>query len=336
MLKFILYAVTFNTLGRLPLRFLYALMGATAWLAYYLVPGVRRNILENLRQAVPQVSEAERRRAAKRVLRNVALYYADVAHLPRMDLRQFFEQRFVFHGLDERLRPAIAEGKGVIILSAHYGNPELAVQGLAHVGIHVFALTEPVHPRVSKLMDRFRASKGHTFGPVTRGNVKRVFQALKRGGVVALMGDRDIHGPKEVLPFFGVPTLMPTGPIEVGLRTGAPVLPCFSARKSKYVIEAWVEEPLKMERTGDFEADVRSAMREYIERLERRLRDDPGQWAVIERIWDGVEVGAQKSEGGTRRPEVRSRTSEGGVDGRQAAEPGEPETEVVAGEPGDG
>ena len=44
-----------------------------------------------------------------------------------------------------------------------------------------------------------------TFGPVNRGNVKRVFQTLKRGGVVALMGDRDIEGPKEALPFFGVP-----------------------------------------------------------------------------------------------------------------------------------
>jgi len=297
MLKFLLYYVTFHTLGRLPLPFLYTLMGSTAWLAYHLAPGARRNIDDNLRHVMPQASEDERRSAAKQVLRNVALYYADVARLPRMDLREFFERRFVFQGLDEYLRPAIAEGKGVIILGAHCGNPELAVQSLAHLGIPVFALTEPVHPRVSKLMDEFRASKGHTFGPVNRGNVKRVFQTLKRGGVVALMGDRDIEGPKEALPFFGEPTLMPTGPIDVGLRTGAVILPSFSARKSKYVIEAWVEEPLALKRTGDLQADVRAAMLEYIGRLERRLRADPGQWAVLERIWDGEEeVGGQKSK----------------------------------------
>ena len=286
MLKFLLYWITFHTLGRLPLSFLYSLMGATAWVAYHLAPGVRRNIHDNLRHVMPDAAERQVRRAAKQVLRNVALYYADVAHLPRLDLARFFEERFVFHGLDEHLRPAIAEGDGVIILSAHYGNPELGVQALAQVGIHVFALTEPVHPRMSKLMDEFRASKGHTFGPVSRGNVKRVFQTLKRGGVVALMGDRDIEGPKEMLPFFGVPALMPTGPIEVGLRTGATVLPCFCIRKSKYVLEAWVEEPLRLERTGDFEADVRMAMLEYIERLEARLRAHPGQWVVLEKIWD--------------------------------------------------
>jgi KDO2-lipid IV(A) lauroyltransferase len=305
MLKFVLYWTTFHTLGRMPLPFLYALMSATASVAYRLAPEIRRNIDENLRHVRPEASERERRSAAKRILRNVALYYADVAHLPRMDLKHFFEKRLIFHGLDEYLRPAIAQGKGVIILSAHYGNPELAVQALAHLDIPVFALTEPVHPRMSRLMDEFRASKGVTFEPVSVGSVKRVFQTLKRGGVVALMGDRDIEGPKEAMPFFGVPTLMPTGPIEVGLRTGAAVISCFCIRRSKYVLEAWVEEPLEMKQTGDFHEDVHAGMMEYIERLEARLRADPGQWAVIEAIWDGkteaaegrkAGVGSQKSK----------------------------------------
>jgi lauroyl/myristoyl acyltransferase len=313
MLKFILYWATFNTLGRLPLPVLYGVLGAVAAIAYRLAPGPRRNIDANLRHVMPEASDAKRRSVAKRILRNVSLYYADVAHLPRMDLKEFFEKRFVFQGLDEHLRPAIARGKGAIILGAHMGNPELAIQAMAHIGIHVFALTEPVHPRVSKLMDRHRASQGLTFAPVSVGSVKRVFQTMKRGGVVALMGDRDIEGPKERLPFFGVPTLMPTGPIEVGLRTGAPILPCFCARKSKYVIEAWVEAPLVLNRSDDFEADVRAGMIEYIERLEARLRADPGQWAVIEAIWnDAEEVAGQDTQ-------IR-----------------EGKSEVAAGEPGDG
>jgi KDO2-lipid IV(A) lauroyltransferase len=304
MLKFFLYWIAFHTLGRLPLPFLYALMSATAWVAYYLLPGVRRNIRDNLRHVMKHAPQSEIDRAARSVLRNVALYYADVAHLPHMDLARFFDERLVFHGLDEYLRPAIAEGKGVIILSAHYGNPELAVQALAHLEITVFALTEPVHPRVSKLMDAFRASKGITFEPVNVGSVKRVFQTLKRGGVVALMGDRDIEGPKEELPFFGVPALLPTGPIEVGLRTGAAVLPCFCIRKSKYVIEAWVEKPLRLTQTGNAAEDTRAGMLEYLERLEQRLRAEPGQWAVLEKIWHGEEQGGQRSGPDVEKTEV--------------------------------
>jgi lauroyl/myristoyl acyltransferase len=119
------------------------------------------------------------------------------------------------------------------------------------------------------------------------------------------MGDRDIEGPKKAMTFFGVQTLMPTGPIEVGLRTGAAVIPCFCARKSKFVIEAWVEKPLEMAQTGDFQADVRAAMTEYIGRLQTRLRADPSQWAVIEAIWDGeAEVGREGGDVSEEKSEV--------------------------------
>jgi KDO2-lipid IV(A) lauroyltransferase len=118
------------------------------------------------------------------------------------------------------------------------------------------------------------------------------------------MGDRDIEGPKEPMPFFGETTLMPTGPIEVALRTGVPVLPCFCVRKSKYVIEAWVEEPLQLRQTGDSYSDVYAGMMEYIQRLEARLRADPGQWAVIERIWDGAPKHEPAASLAGERPEV--------------------------------
>jgi KDO2-lipid IV(A) lauroyltransferase len=111
-------------------------------------------------------------------------------------------------------------------------------------------------------------------------------KTLRSGGAVALMGDRDIEGPKQRLPFFGVDTWMPTGPIEVALRTGAVVVPCFSARQNNYVIVADMEEPLKLVRTSDFDADVRAGQLEYLARLERRLSADPGQWMVLEAIWD--------------------------------------------------
>ena len=79
---------------------------------------------------------------------------------------------------------------------------------------------------------------------------------------------------------------MPTGPIEVALRTAATVVPSFCARRDRYTIEAHLEEPLELKRSGDLEEDVRLGALAFLERLERRLRADPGQWAVLEAIWD--------------------------------------------------
>ena len=229
---------------------------------------------------------------ARRIFRNVALYYVDLARMPYTDTHHLFYKRMDVHGLEENLLPAVANGKGVIMLGAHCGNPELAGQGLIPVGVKVFALTEPLDPpALSRLLDRMRSSRGHTFEPVSISNVKRMIKTLRSGGIVALMGDRDIEGPKQRLPFFVIETWMPTGPIEVALRTGATVIPSFTARRDDYFIEAYMEKPLDLQRTDDFKADVRAGALAYLARLERFLRADPGRWLILERIWEAQPAG---------------------------------------------
>ena len=288
MWKFILFKVSLHTLGRLPLPLLYGLISVLADLVYVFSPKPRRNVWDNLRHVMPAgTPKGQMRATARQVFRNVALYYADLLHMSRMDMDDFFHHRFVFHGFHEHLLPSVRAGKGVIILGAHYGNPELAAQGLIPLGVRVLALTEPLKPAsLSRFVDRLRSGPGHIFLPVSIGSVKRVMQTLESGGVVALMADRDIRGPKALLPFCGRETLMPTGPIEVALRTGATVIPAFNIRRRNYTIEAYLEEPLELQRTGDMEADIRAGALRFLERLERHLHADPGQWAVLEAIWE--------------------------------------------------
>jgi KDO2-lipid IV(A) lauroyltransferase len=287
MLRYALFWLTFGTIGRLPTRILYAAFGIVAEFVYIVAVHSRHGVWDNLRHVVPaNTPKQEIRRMARQIFRNVALYYVDLARMPYTDTHHLFYERMTTHGLEENLLPAVAGGNGVIMLGAHCGNPELAGQGLIPLGIRVFALTEPLDPpALSRLLDRARSSRGHTFAPVSIGNVKRVIKTLRSGGTVALMGDRDIEGPKQRLPFFGVDTWMPTGPIEVALRTGATVIPSFSARGDGYFLEAHIEEPLELSRTDDFEADVRAGTLAFLARLERFLRADPGRWLVLEPIW---------------------------------------------------
>ena len=87
---------------------------------------------------------------------------------------------------------------------------------------------------------------------------------------------------------MGAETYMPTGPIEVALRTGAIVIPAFCLRRRER-FDAYAELPLELERTGDSEADARRGEMLFLERFEKWLREEPGQWAVLERVWDAVE-----------------------------------------------
>ncbi len=287
MLKYLVFWFVFRVLGWLPLSALYWIADVAAAIGYRLAPRSRESVLDNLRHAMPDASDSALADAAKAVFRSVAYYYADLAHLPHMNVQRFHDERLIHHGVDERMRPVLASGRGAVMLSAHFGNPELVTQAMAVLGIPVLAVTERVEPeRLAELLESVRSSHGLEFRPVGVGAAKRVIQMLKSRGSVALMGDRDIEGPRMMLPFFGVETWMPTGPVEVGLRTGAAIFPSFCVRRERYKIEAFLEDEIVIERTDDLQADVRVVMLKYIERLEWWIRKEPGEWAVFERIWE--------------------------------------------------
>ncbi len=289
MWKYILFLIAIHTLGRLPLRVGYAVAEVVGRLVYWLSSDRRRDVIRNLCHVMGRKApDGAVRSAARRVFVNVAKCYIDLVRMPYMDVDDFFRRRLRYHGFDEHILPAVAAGKGVIVISGHLGNPELGAQGMLPRGVKVFALTEPLQPaRLSRLVDSLRACKGHSVAPVGFGGVRRAIQTLRQGGVVALMGDRDIEGPKASLPFFGEEAMIPTGPIEVAMRTGATVIPTFCLRTEKGGIDAYLEEPLELERTGDMEKDIRTNTLRFLARLERRLRDHPDQWVVLESIWDG-------------------------------------------------
>ena len=245
MAKYLLFWFVVRVLGRLPLPALYWIGDVVGGLAYRLFPGVRAAVLDNVRHAIPDASRRQREKAARQVFRNVCYYYADLINIPHMDPQHFLEARMTYHGR-ELFEPVLQAGSGAVFLSAHWGNPELAVQGLGALGVRTMAVTEPVQPpKLARLLNSTRSSQGIEFLPVGIAGVKRIIQMLRSGGTVALMGDRDIEGPKMLLPFFGEETWMPTGPIEVGLRTGVPIFPVFARRIRKSRLDVFIEEPTR-------------------------------------------------------------------------------------------
>jgi len=238
----------------------------------------------------PNTPKKELRRAARRVFANWARSYADLIRLPHLDLQKFFDQRLVYQGFEENMQPAIANGKGVIISSGHFGNMELGIQGLLGKGVRVTVLTEPLQPSVlSRLVDGLRASKGHTFLPVGIGSIKALLRTVKAGGVVGITLDRDIEGRSIRVPFCGTPANVPVGVVELARRTGATIVPIFVYRKNGDACEAFLEPPLELVDSGDPEADLKTNVRRLLERFEAHLRRDPGQWTVLEAVWDSQE-----------------------------------------------
>ena len=292
MWKYLLLLLSVYLLGWLPARVLYGLANLTGELAYVLFVRVRHNVWDNMRHVMgPATPKAELRRAARQVFRNIARYYVDLIYRPRLDVQRLYARQLAHYGLEENLLAPLKQGKGVILVSGHFGDAELVVQGLLPLGVKAIALTEPLEPpALSRLVHRLRSSAGHTFLPVSLSNVKAALRYLKAGGLVALMCDRDIEGRSLRVPFCGAPAGMPVGAVELATRTGAALVPVFSHRRNGNHHDVFAEPPVELARTGDPQADLKTNVRRLLERFEPHLRSDPGQWTVLEAVWEDGEA----------------------------------------------
>jgi phosphatidylinositol dimannoside acyltransferase len=261
----------------------YRLASAAGWLAWTFRRDLRRRVTRNLRPLCGGDRERARREGLQAV-QNVARYFVDLASLPRRDMARFEAEHLeVFHA--ERLE-MLNEPDPVIIVSAHCGNAELAIQAIGHRGRPFVALVEAQEPpEWSAYMLGLRTANGAGFVEANSDGLRVAIRALRDGQVLGLMADRDLQGTGVCVELFGQAAKLPRGPWDLALRHNARVVPIFSSRKRRDQFRVWVGEPFTIEAENGREAAIEAAARHYAALLERHLRRDPGQWLVLEDFW---------------------------------------------------
>lgn len=153
-----------------------------------------------------------------------------------------FETALAWWGSDDSVAPlaqvngmnhlehALAQGKGVILLTAHFVHLEL--------GARFIALQQPFHalyrphrnPLYDSLVYRNRQRRAR-LPPIARKDVRGLVRGLKCGHAIWYAPDQN-YGPKHSLrvPFFGVPALTVTATSRLARLSGAPVIPYFAQR----------------------------------------------------------------------------------------------------------
>lgn len=285
-LKYQAFALAAATIPRFPTGVSYQLGFWVADFARLLTPGRCSNVAGNLRHVLgPEATPGCLRPLTREVFRNIAAYYVDLLRLPRIDVERLEQHGVVEYGYDYLLE-ALAEGHGVIVVTAHLGDPDLAIQAARARGLQFFVLMEPVEPpALAALYLMLRSSHGHRFLPVGVEGIKEAVRTLRRGGTIILVTDRDIQGNGVMVPFFGSPAPFPSGAVELARRTGAPIIPAHCIRLSGGRLRVTVEPRVPLIWTGDRTADLRANLGRVLQCFEQPIREAPGQWLVLERVW---------------------------------------------------
>ena len=288
-LSYYLYRLAGALAPRIPPRTGYALAEQIGSLIYR-TSGTRRIVEDNVAHVLelPAVSP-QVRLTAHRIFRNQLKNYYDLFRVEALS-HERIRQLVRVTVCREHLDMALTRGRGVVLVSAHFGNIDLAGQILALLGYRVTGVAEHLRPeRLFQYVRAIRESHGLHFLPID-GSLRPVFRALHNNEIVGLALDRNVTDAGLPVEFFGLPEPMPDGYLRLALRTGASLVVAFSRRLPDNAFEITVEPEVELERGGDdVERDIAAGQRRVIAIFERYLRRDPDQWVYFQPVWTGAE-----------------------------------------------
>jgi len=188
------------------------------------------------------------------------------------------------HG-EENLRQALAEGKGVILLTAHFGSWELAAAALARRGFPMNAIgAEQRDDRITGKIISLREQAGVT--TIGKGfDLKAALRCLKKGEILGVLLDQDPRDKGMVVPFLGLPASTPYGPVKLAHRLGAAIVPLFIVRRADGSgHDLYLLPPLKGAR-GTFGEDLEADLARCNDVLSRWISDHPDHWLWLYPRW---------------------------------------------------
>ena len=258
---------------------------ALGGLAMYCRPKRVRIGLLNLKAVFGErLTPGEARRIIRGVFRNIGAGVMEMSRLPVID--KAYIDRYVELVGREHFDAAVASGRPVIMLTAHFGNWELTsiIAALEGRPIVALARAQQGFPRLYRLLVSYRESKGCYI--VHKGaGMRRLVQALKRGELVGIVGDQASRSGI-LVDFFGRPALFATGPFELARSNRALIVPGFIHRLRGPFHRGFLEPVIDLaQEQGTADAVVRVGIERFAALLERHIEQDPAQWLWMHKRW---------------------------------------------------
>ena len=279
-------------------------MGTLLGLTFYVVDGAHRRIAErNLGTAFPLRSPSERRAIARAAFAHFGRILLELLKFSTMSPEEMLE-RVEFEG-DDRARAAYAQGRGVLLVTGHFGFWEL--HGLVHalhfepIGVLARALD---NPHLNAALEQIRGRTGNTV-IYRQGTIRRVMRMLDADHGVAILIDQHIIGRDAIyVDFFQQPAATTSAMAAIALRTGAVVVPVFALPighgRYRMIYEHPVEPPRERDdrsETGSESDRIRDFTQRCTDVLEMYVRRYPHFWLWMHRRWRDPEAAADSVPG---------------------------------------
>jgi KDO2-lipid IV(A) lauroyltransferase len=176
-------------------------------------------------------------------------------------------------------------GRGVILLSAHLGNWEVAGRAVSTMKPLTGVARRMNNPLVNKLMEIRKPRERYKMTPKHDADSMRLVKVLRDGEILAMLADQHTPARGMRLPFFGHEASVHTSPALLHLVSGAPLIFGTCIRTGPMQFKTTVPAPITHQRTGNRQEDTRAILTQYLSHIEEAVRQAPAQYLWAHRRW---------------------------------------------------
>ena len=245
----------------------------------------RKRALDNLRASFPEKSEEWIRRTGKESFQQIAMLAMDLIFVPRLVKKHNWRDYSRYKTI-ERAKWLMKEGRGLLLVGAHYGNFEIAGYLLGLFGFNVYSIARPLDNKyISRYLYGVRQRAGQNIID-KKGAAELMAKTASNGATLCFIADQDAGRKGIFVDFFGrkASTYKSIGLLAV--TNNIPIAVGYSRRiDNRFFFEIGVNRIIFPHEWADKEDPLTWVTQEYSKAIEESVREHPSQYWWLHRRW---------------------------------------------------
>ena len=286
-IEYLIFICIMKFFSIIPYRWASDIGGFLGCIGYRMDVRHRNIALRNLSIAFPEEDKNRLAGIAKKSFENIGRSAAEFLHVAGRKAEAIHGILHTWITVEgrENLDKAINKGKGLLYLTAHFGNWEL----LGITVAAIYPLNEIVRPIDNRRIDGVITSMRNVTGASVlpkRGVLRDTLKKLRKGEAVAILLDQNTSRREGVfVDFLGYPAATNRSMALIALKSEASVIPLFILREETYRHRVIYAPEVIVQRSKDLGMDVISNTERFTKVIESYIRSYPEQWFWMHQRW---------------------------------------------------
>jgi KDO2-lipid IV(A) lauroyltransferase len=251
---------------------------------FYLAVPQRRIVRRNLHFSRLQSSPRAIQKLSRRIFQHFGITIVELLQMACFSKQDLVSTVHIKGS--KNITEAITEQKGIILISAHLGNYEMAWQFVpCYLEMQMAGVAKKLrNARLNRLIHGIRTRFGNKI-IYKKGALPEMVQTLRQGAMVAILMDISRRFDGVEVNFFGRRATATPAAALLSLRCKSPIIPAFCHRTAQGKLIVEIESPVEMQRTTDLRIDLQTNTQRITDRVERAIQRYPEQWNWMLKRW---------------------------------------------------